>query len=882
MKIFKLYFIVFHLVFFASAKLFAETVSVFPYTESFEGGIGVWESSDSNDFDWVRYAYNSVSLDTGPDSAADGIIYVLAEASSPGIPFKTGSMEANFVLTNLALPELSFFYHMYGRDMGSLHVDVFDGNWHSSVWSRTGQQHLNDTDPWSLAIVPLSFYSTSTSTTIRLRSVTTSDYRCDVAVDKIQIGEGAASTYLISPFQTWETNPGGVVEYQLNIGNSSGTNFEFLLTYSGDWSPAGPASSGMLDHGEATTVTFQVQVDAGALHGESRTTTVTAISSDYVFTNDVEFITHCTWSRELLEEGDFDNWPEGWTNYFFGAVTGGWYHDMRFGAVLPSCASHDEISGVSNWFVSPAINLSSSGGEKLAFAFSYACADTETQPKIFISTGSRDPSAGDFTLLAEISSVPVIWTRNEIDLTPYMGFSPVYLAFCYSASNGWQSIDGVSVTACKTGIDNAVLKTPSTISVDCYQPIPSIEASLNIPGETGGSGPASDISAEVGIGLRNTDPVNGKWTWTPIPYVGADGNNDSFATSLFMTVSGDFDFACRFRKGVAEWIYADLDGSTNGYSSVAAGKMTVNMLSTQGVELLEQTISTNPAVGILSYYDPTNQPGISFIAADDLSFFSTTTVKTVRWGGMYGNSGRIGNERGFNIIIYDNSAENTPGTTLYEENVPGYACEQFQAYAPIENVDVYLYHWNLTTPFNAVPEKTYWISIQQNNVFETHWSVMNSTNTLNGFASMQYDVFYGEWRTGAETDLGIMLYGDRGLFSHISLAPNKLIFPDTVFGETNDLELTVQNIGDFSVSGVASNVTAPFSIVGSGSYDILPASNAVLTFRFNPLTVGAFSNIVTLTGANNPTLELEGFGIPEPVAVLFLLLASLGLKIYRK
>jgi len=249
---------------------------------------------------------------------------------------------------------------------------------------------------------------------------------------------------------------------------------------------------------------------------------------------------------------------------------------------------------------------------------------------------------------------------------------------------------------------------------------------------------------------------------------------------------------------------------------------------------------------------------------------------------MYGNSGRIGNERGFNIIIYDNSAENTPGTTLYEENVPGYACEQFQAYAPIENVDVYLYHWNLTTPFNAVPEKTYWISIQQNNVFETHWSVMNSTNTLNGFASMQYDVFYGEWRTGAETDLGIMLYGDRGLFSHISLAPNKLIFPDTVFGETNDLELTVQNIGDFSVSGVASNVTAPFSIVGSGSYDILPASNAVLTFRFNPLTVGAFSNIVTLTGANNPTLELEGFGIPEPVAVLFLLLASLGLKIYRK
>jgi len=872
MKNFILYFIFFQVVAGISTKVFADVVFEFPYKESFEAELGAWEQADSNDFDWVRHAYGTTSPDTGPDGAADGIVYALAEAFSPGIPFKTGSMEASFILTNLDLPELSFYYHMYGRDMGSMHVDIFDGNWHSSVWSRTGQQHSSGTDAWSLAVVPLSYYSASTSTIIRLRSVTAFEYRSDVAVDKVQVGEGPASTYLNSTFKTWETNPGAVVEYQLKIGNASGSNLEFLVTYEGDWNSSGPASSGTLDNGATTTITFQVQVDANALHSESRTTTVTAISSDDVFTNKVEVITYCTWSGELFTGGNFDNWPENWTNYFFGAATGGWYHDMRFGAVLPPCASHDKISGVSNWFVSPAIDLSGYSGKKVSLEFSYASADIAAKPSVFISTGSRDPASGNFVSLADIYTKSVLWAKNEIDLSSYIGAAPIYLAFCYSDGGGWQSIDGVSVAAYKTGVENAVLNPPSTISVDCYQQIPSIDASLNIPGETGGFGPASDIFAELGTGRRNTHPSNGKWKWTPLSYIGAEGNNDIFATNLFMTVSGDFDFLCRFRKGSAEWIYADLDGSTNGYSSSAAGKLTVNMISTQGMELLCQGINTNNAVGTFSFEDPTNFPGVSFIAADDFSFFSTTTVKTVRWNGMYGSYESSAGNCIFKIIIYDNSAENTPGTILYEENVPGYACEQFKAYSPVENVDVYLYHWNLSTQFTAIPEKTYWISIQQKNVFDTYWSVMNSTNSMNGYSSKQYDSLYGEWRTGSESDLGILLFGDRDLFSRISLSDDKLIFDDTLIGESNDLDLTIYNIGDYSVSGAASNVSSPFSIVGNSSYDILPASNEVLTFRFSPASEGLFSNVVILSGANAQSVEVEGTGIPEPFTNLFLLL----------
>ena len=878
MKNFILFFIFFQVAAGISTKVFADVVSEFPYKESFEAELGAWELLPESDLEWMRYAYGTPSPGTGPDGAKDGIVYLLTEATSPGISFKTNLIEADFILTNLALPELSFYYHMYGRDMGSLHVDVFDGSWHSSVWSRAGQQQISGGNPWLLATVPLSFYSASTFTTIRLRSITSSEFQSDIAIDDIQISEGSARTYLNSIFQERESKPGQVVEYQLNIGNASGKNLEFLMSYDGDWNSSGPPSSGIINHGASTTMAVQVQIAADALHRKSKTTEVTAISSDYTITNELSLITCCRWESELLEGGDFDEWPENWTNYFLGDVKGGWYHDMRFGAVLPSSISHDKIFGVSNWFVSPAIDLSGYSGEKVSFKFSHASADDDIKPAVFISIGSRNPVDGNFVRLADIYTEPVIWTKNEIDLSPYFGAASVYLAFCYSDGGGWQSVDGISVSAGKTGIENAVLIAPSTITVDCYQQIPLIEAFINIPGETGGFDPASDIFAELGIGRRNTHPSNGKWMWSTLPYVGADGNNDSFATNFFITVSGDFDFLCRFRKDAADWVYADLDGSTNGYSSSAAGKLTVDILSTQGFELFNQRINSGKAVGTFSFEDPTNFPGINFVAADDFSFISTATVKSVRWSGTYGSYENSADNPEFKIIIYENSSGNEhPGTIIYEEIVPGYACEQWQNFAPVENVDIYLYHWNLSTPFTAIPEKTYWISIQQKNVFDTYWSVMNSTNSINGFPSKQYDGLYGEWRAGAESDLGIKLYGDRELFTRISLNPEKIIFQDTLIGESNELELTIYNIGDFSVSGAAGNITSPFNIIGDDSYNILQGSNEVLTFWFTPLFQGFFSNVVTLSGANGQTVELEGVGIPEPFTFLFF---AMGLFIF--
>ena len=85
--------------------------------------------------------------------------------------------------------QLSFYYHMYGADMGSLYVDVdrgADGTWDDlSIWSRTGQQHTSSSDTFSQGIVDLSSYTGTVR--VRFRGVDGNDYRGDIAIDDISV-----------------------------------------------------------------------------------------------------------------------------------------------------------------------------------------------------------------------------------------------------------------------------------------------------------------------------------------------------------------------------------------------------------------------------------------------------------------------------------------------------------------------------------------------------------------------------------------------------------------------------------------------------------------------------------------------------------------------
>ena len=54
---------------------------------------------------------------------------------------------------------LTFDYHMYGVEIGTLNVDIYDGTWHTAVWSLSGQQHNSESEEYTQATVNLTGYT---------------------------------------------------------------------------------------------------------------------------------------------------------------------------------------------------------------------------------------------------------------------------------------------------------------------------------------------------------------------------------------------------------------------------------------------------------------------------------------------------------------------------------------------------------------------------------------------------------------------------------------------------------------------------------------------------------------------------------------------------
>jgi hypothetical protein len=158
--------------------------------ESFETDLGVWTQGTGDDGDWTKRSGTTLTFNTGPAAAHDGDYYLYTEASttlSPGNPDKTAYLESTFDLTGLVSAELDFYYHMYGATMGTLAVDVYDGAWDTSVWSRTGEQHTSEEDPWLKATVNLAAYTGQDNVTIRIRGLTGSSLTSDMAIDSVSL-----------------------------------------------------------------------------------------------------------------------------------------------------------------------------------------------------------------------------------------------------------------------------------------------------------------------------------------------------------------------------------------------------------------------------------------------------------------------------------------------------------------------------------------------------------------------------------------------------------------------------------------------------------------------------------------------------------------------
>lgn len=144
-----------------------------------ESGANGW----SDDFGfWRRGSGSTLTVSTGPSGASSGDFYFYIETSVDGnnengsaIPFTSPGFTVNG-------GSLSFDYHMYGANTGSLFFQIFDGYWRT-LWVRSGQQQASSTAPWQTATISLSDYSGPVQ--VRFIHVATGGEQGDIAIDNV-------------------------------------------------------------------------------------------------------------------------------------------------------------------------------------------------------------------------------------------------------------------------------------------------------------------------------------------------------------------------------------------------------------------------------------------------------------------------------------------------------------------------------------------------------------------------------------------------------------------------------------------------------------------------------------------------------------------------
>ena len=157
--------------------------------ENFESGQGNWLNvTAGDDEDWTRDSGGTPSNGTGPNRGNGGSTwYMYLETSNGRGAYNAGDtafLEGPTI--DGAARTLTFFYHMYGSNMGTLHVDVQSGGvWTESVWSISGQQHNANSAPYSEATVDLGGFTGPIR--IRFRAVAAGGFRGDMAIDDIEV-----------------------------------------------------------------------------------------------------------------------------------------------------------------------------------------------------------------------------------------------------------------------------------------------------------------------------------------------------------------------------------------------------------------------------------------------------------------------------------------------------------------------------------------------------------------------------------------------------------------------------------------------------------------------------------------------------------------------
>ncbi len=160
-------------------------------SSDFESGLGDWTNpSVDDDYDWTRDSGGTPSNSTGPSQGAGGSSFYMYMETSNGsgayVAGDTAFLESIDLLGSNRT--LTFDYHMYGSNIGTLSVDIFSGgSWINDIWSISGQQHTSNGANYTSASVDLTSFTGTIK--LRFRATAAGSWRGDIAIDNLVVTE---------------------------------------------------------------------------------------------------------------------------------------------------------------------------------------------------------------------------------------------------------------------------------------------------------------------------------------------------------------------------------------------------------------------------------------------------------------------------------------------------------------------------------------------------------------------------------------------------------------------------------------------------------------------------------------------------------------------
>ena len=502
-----------------------------PYTEDFETfttsaaaftNENCWSSTGGSYFWEMAVGTDTSSSSTGPNPSITTGNYFFTEASG-GSTGSTTSLTTFIDLSSLTVPLLSFDYHMYGSNMGSLDVIINS----DTVLTLTGQQQTSDASPFITADVDLSSYA-GQSVTVTFRGTRGAGWRGDIAIDNVSFVEAPSCLNPSSLAASGETAT--TVDLAWTAGGSE-TLWDIELV---DVTPSGSATG--------TPTTEDISTNPYTLSGLTpgneyqiylRAVCGAAYTSDWV--GPVSFTTLCATLSLPFSEG-MDNTgstPNCWTqsgaeNWRFSTSGPGGYLDhIGSNGTINGNSSSDgyfawvdaSLSEANAILTSPLVDVSSLTTPMLSF---YELSDNEGSDNSLLTVEVYDGAAWNTVGTYNSNTVGDAWEKKDIilDGLTFTGDAQVRFTFTEPVSSAYE--DDIAID------DVSFVEAPSCINPTALAASGETATTVDLAWTAGGTETLWDIELVdvTASGSATGTPTTEDVTTNPYTLTGLTAQND--------------------------------------------------------------------------------------------------------------------------------------------------------------------------------------------------------------------------------------------------------------------------------------------------------------------------------------------------------------------